>query len=1302
MRGVLRLFLATTLFLITLTTCGKDSPTTPQPPEPAPPPPPAQVAPAPVATRIEVTPPAATLNAIGQTVQLTARVLDQNNSPMAGASVTWTSSAVGVATVSAGGLVTSVQFGTARITARSGNATAGIEVKVMQSVGSIAIEPDEATIACIGATVKLEATVLDSDGQPIAGAVVTWETSDGDVATVDAQGLVTAVANGTARITARLGDVRQSATVTVEASVPTTERDVLVAFYYRTGGPEWKNNTNWLSSEPLADWYGVSADLGEVGRLELDNNGLKGTIPAELGQLTRVHTLDLSGNQLAGGIPPEFGNMPIIEFLRLNDNPSLSGPMPLEMIELESLRGLYLEGTQLCVPSVLEEWTRSIETAQFSFCAMESPDRDALTIFYHATNGPNWRKRDNWLSDQPLGTWFGVSTDRGERVTALNLSSNRMRGMLPAELGRLTRLEKLDLSHGELTGTIPPEIGKLTELTELNLQHNQLTGSIPPEIGRMRDLVILDLEFNQLNGAIPLEIGQMRSLRYISIWYNQLSNNIPPEIGQLSGLIQLKLNDNQLSGIIPPEIGQLKALQVLNLGDNQLEGKIPPEIMGLSRLKELALYDNQLSGQIPPEVGQLSSIVRLFLGGNQLTGEIPSEIGNLNTLEALWLLNNRLSGSIPRELGQLSRLQDLLLHINNLSGEIPPEIGELTALKNLWLYENQLTGAIPPETGRLGDLIRLLLNNNRLSGSIPPELGKLDVLTLLHLEHNRLSGGIPPEIGEMDELYELKLSYNEDMSGPIPRELMTSATLTNIFVEGTRICAPDNELADTWLRNLEVARVVRCSPPAGSAVYLTQATQSFDYPVPLVTGEDALLRVFVMVDEQADAGMPPVRATFFLDGAEIHTADIAGRETRIPSAIDEGSLSSSANEIIPGSVIAPGLELVVEIDPDGTLDPSLGIRNRIPESDRLSIDVRTPPGLDLTVVPLIWLEDPDHGVVEETEGLTRDDDLFRATRYLLPVRDIEFDVTVREPVYTGVQPVYDNHDRLIREIEAIRVMDGGNGLYMGVLQDGGGATTLGGRSLVAKLNEGVIVHEIGHTFDLLHAPCGALGALDYDYPYRDGSIGAWGYNIFDNEMVPPDTPDLMGYCPDPFWISDYHFRRAMLNRIREAASRQALSGNAASRVLLVWGGVSERDGLVIEPSFVVDAPPYLPGEGGPYRLAGYDGRGNTLFMLNFAMDEIVDEIVDGGSFAYTIPVRSDWPARLSRITLSGPGGDAELTGDGERSTGLLLDQFTGKVRGFLRYNGPESDTSVRYARRAAPDSGLEVVVSPGIPDTKDW
>ena len=53
------------------------------------------------------------------------------------------------------------------------------------------------------------------------------------------------------------------------------------------------------------------------------------------------------------------------------------------------------------------------------------------------------------------------------------------------------------------------------------------------------------------------------------------------------------------------------------------------------------------------------------------------------------------------------------------------------------------------------------------------------------------------------------------------------------------------------------------------------------------------------------------------------------------------------------------------------------------------------------------------------------------------------------------------------------------------------------------------------------------GGPDPDYPYPDGSIGVWGYDLLDGRLVDPSTADLMSYC-DPAWISDYSFNKAAL------------------------------------------------------------------------------------------------------------------------------------------------------------------------------
>ena len=85
-------------------------------------------------------------------------------------------------------------------------------------------------------------------------------------------------------------------------------------------------------------------------------------------------------------------------------------------------------------------------------------DREAPVALYNATDGENWDESANWLSDAPIGEWYGVNTDDDGRVTKLTLVSNELSGEIPAELGRLSNLVSLGLSNNELSGCVPSSL----------------------------------------------------------------------------------------------------------------------------------------------------------------------------------------------------------------------------------------------------------------------------------------------------------------------------------------------------------------------------------------------------------------------------------------------------------------------------------------------------------------------------------------------------------------------------------------------------------------------------------------------------------------------------------------------------------------------------------------------------------------------------------------------------------------------------------------------------------------------------
>ena len=1126
------------------------------------------------------------------------------------------------------------------------------------------------------------------------------------------------------------------------------DAEVLRALYEAAGGGGWTNADGWLGDGPLGQWYGVDVDAsGRVSTVDLEGNGLSGRLPGRLGDLAGLTTLRIGDNALSGRLPSSLDRTPLQELRYAN--------------------------TDLCVPTEVwfQEWLAAIP--QHEGTEVQCPplsDRDILIVLHEATGGPSWTNGGNWLTDAPLGEWYGVSTDAGGRVVGLDLQSNGLEGPIPRELGGLAELETLILFENELTGSIPPELGALAKAKLVVLAANQLSGPIPPELGALAKAKLVVLAANQLSGPIPPELGELGNLRELSLNFNQLTS-VPPELGGLAELAVLSLASNELTSL-PRELGELGNLRELSLNFNQLTS-VPPELGGLANLEYLGLWSNELTS-VPPELGELNNLQELDLDENRLTS-VPAELGRLARLRVLWLNSNELT-SVPPELGELGSLRLLDLEGNRLTAvpvgpggfaslgildlssneftSFPWELGELSNLMVLELDGNRLTD-IPPGLGRgasakrlashatelpsfserwsesdhpwrldsdehqltfvarnqnkLGTLLaRMGLDGNRSSPAMRSRVGSFASLEILDLSSNEMSGSLPAGLVELTGLTSLSVADNAGLAGALPLELTALERLEDLHTTGTGLCAPADPTLLDWLEGVTRQRVALCGRVGDAAAYLTQVVQSREFPVPLVAGEPALLRVFVTAERATNAGLPPVRATFYRDGAMIHEADIPAKSDPIPAAIDESSLSKSANAEIPGWVIQPGLEVVIEPDPDGTLDPALGVAGRIPATGRMAVDVHAVPVFELTLVPFLWEESPDASILEITAAMAGDPEgheLLEDTRLLLPVAAM--DVKAHESVATSTN----NGFAIMEQTEMIRVAEGGRGHYLGVMAGPTGpggllgvAYDIGSWSSFSVLDSETIAHEFGHNRNLYHAPCGGAGGPDRYYPYGSGNIGAWGYDSRTGDLVPPDQPDLMSYC-DPYWISDYQFTNALRYRL-ETESGSILVAAAAppaasGRALLLWGGLDGEGGPYLRPAFFIDAPPTLPAAGGAYSLTGRDPGGAELFSLSFAMAEYTDAEDDRAGFSFALPVT--WTEELASITLQGPEGSASLDRDTDDPVTILRDPATGQIRGI--FDGPPpaalapgpAAAPLAPGPAAAPGQGFEVLFSRGIP-----
>src|SRR2546429_145730 len=138
---------------------------------------------------VTVSPPTATV-ALGQTVQLTATLRDASGNVLTGRTVTWSSSNLAVATVSASGLVTAgavASQATITATSEGQSGTATVTVVSNAPVATVTVTPATARVAG-GGRVRAAGHRRDADGDGVSGRRGPGASEDGVVGTRDRNG----------------------------------------------------------------------------------------------------------------------------------------------------------------------------------------------------------------------------------------------------------------------------------------------------------------------------------------------------------------------------------------------------------------------------------------------------------------------------------------------------------------------------------------------------------------------------------------------------------------------------------------------------------------------------------------------------------------------------------------------------------------------------------------------------------------------------------------------------------------------------------------------------------------------------------------------------------------------------------------------------------------------------------------------------------------------------------------------------------------------------------------------------------
>jgi hypothetical protein len=480
----------------------------------------------------------------------------------------------------------------------------------------------------------------------------------------------------------------------------------------------------------------------------------------------------------------------------------------------------------------------------------------------------------------------------------------------------------------------------------------------------------------------------------------------------------------------------------------------------------------------------------------------------------------------------------------------------------------------------------------------------------------------------------------------IPGSVIEAGTSVTVEVDPERTIRRATGSVDRWpasgIHPLTVAEDVGLQ--IGGA-YLVQSIQRIDGSVPLIEGRDALLRAFLVADVP-NYFQPTLRATLYHDGSEVYSVVIPAGQNTMETRLEQGRLNASWNAHVPGSLIRPGLSMVVEVEPEWASRFRPGSTTRHPQSGLMELDVRAVPQMRLRMVPI-------HQAPEGTTGNISEANLRSYTVALegmFPIQ--EMDVDIRVPYTTSLSArTASGWSGILSEIRALQAAEDYDRYYYGVLRAPQGTpyAGLGYVGWPAAIGYDApngapetFVHELGHNFGIRHTPCGNPSGLEPDYPHDGASIGVFGYDPFSGTVKMPGIyRDVMSYC-GPRWSSDWTYMRVLDFRNRWD---WPMSGSGALRsaepTLLVWGGVHEGR-LVLEPSFEVETRPLLPRSSGPYRVRGFDEAGATLFAYGFRPEEM-EHVPGSASFAFAIPARIAQPGRLARVELSGPEGVSSRT-----------------------------------------------------------
>lgn len=277
----------------------------------------------------------------------------------------------------------------------------------------------------------------------------------------------------------------------------------------------------------------------------------------------------------------------------------------------------------------------------------------------------------------------------------------------------------------------------------------------------------------------------------------------------------------------------------------------------------------------------------------------------------------------------------------------------------------------------------------------------------------------------------------------------------------------------------------------------------------LIPGKAALLRLHVLSNQTQP--VPDISVT-----AELNSVNTSITTTK-PGSLSSSKNFRSANAAykanIPGELMQPGLSIRINLNgQEKVITPVFGESNT----------------LYLTLIPI---------KIQNSTGLIPPhNSIQNAFLQLWPFSDIQIK---NRAVYTADVTNAEDMNHLLYDISELQSLDGENSHYYGFFSSNiyddlnfnsfGGIAFIGDTVGIGKDNDtgfSIMLHELGHNFNLRHIDCGNPVNADIQYPYTPNTIGSLGISRDLQTFYNPTTyADIMSYCSNQF-VSDYSYEKA--------------------------------------------------------------------------------------------------------------------------------------------------------------------------------